>query len=323
VRRNGSYLGVRFAVHVAAEVTLVELEGFLDAHFLPGQDDLPLWRIEVAGSGPLEAASACAAEVSVWSEPSGAVTITNWTHCIRHHVAPPGASPWLLAQDVYCGIRRLAIATHGACVMLHATCVKAGGRVIALLGEKGSGKTVAMHRLIMRHGASYIAGDKICVWLTPDGGVGCSGLISAVRVKLEDAALLRDAPAHEAVFARARELAADSDRLLGDKVCMAPPEYCRLARAEILPIARPDVLIFLGNGGLDNHRIYDFSPVESAQPETRRVCAVLNSESASRVLDALSRQCASYASGVRPDVAGLMDLISNRVSTVTSISSSE
>ena len=314
VQREGCYLGVRFAVHLSPELKLGELDGFLDSHFAacaPGP--APGWTIRVIPEtdSPLSVGRG----ISLWTEPSGTVTLTDWDYRIRYHSVPKRADGWLVIQDVYCGIRRLAMITHGACAMLHAACVKIRGRVILLLGEKASGKGVAMHRLIMQHGACYIAGDKVCVWLDRQGVPACSGLISAVRIRLADQSLLADAPAHASAFARATELASGPSRLLGDKVCLAPAEYCHLTRTAALPLARPGVLILLGGGTAAHHRIDDASPVAAAEPETRRLSAVLNSENADRVLEVLTGVCSSHACDRRPDSAALKALIDSSASS--------
>ncbi|HVZ39269.1 MAG TPA: hypothetical protein VHI13_08340 [Candidatus Kapabacteria bacterium] len=117
-------------------------------------------RIVPAGGGAFRMYEADAA-IAAYFNPAGRSIVIE---------AAEGVSGDRLVQTVYAITRLLLLASladRGGRV-LHAGAVAAGDAAVAIVGEKGSGKTTLVTALLAE-GAAYVASDRLFVWRDGDG----------------------------------------------------------------------------------------------------------------------------------------------------------
>jgi hypothetical protein len=246
----GRYLGLGFAVDVAAGFSPGVLAGFLDAYCDRRAPDDTGGIDQRFHLGPAHAAPALGA--SAVRDRGGAWRVDDPVAGTRWYLGDGDAASFGVVQDLYCGLRRIAARRLTRAALLHAAAVQLRDRTLLFLGDKASGKSFASYACMLS-GADHVASDKICMWASPLG-LRCAGLIGSIRLAPADAAHFAGFTTHAAVRERLRTAARDPARVLGDKICLDPSELCRLVGVRPIHTSRPTTLVILeprGDIGLE------------------------------------------------------------------------
>jgi hypothetical protein len=121
-------------------------------------------------------------------------------------------------------------------VMLHGSAVEKGGRVVAFMGPRNSGKTTGLLALVIRRGFNFVSADRIGLCLEQSGDVELAGVPGRCNIPL--VAFAAGAPA-----APLREEIALSAAIRG-KVLVDAERLARLGKTGVTPKGQLSTIVF-------------------------------------------------------------------------------
>ena len=241
----------------------------------------------------------------------------------RTYAVDRSVDPVEAAQDIYCGVRRLALQSCSEVVLLHAAAIHVDARTILFVGPKAAGKSTVLFTALLGSGAALVSSDKLVLRNSFDNKLISTSLVESIRVSQDNLRFLEPSTSNNQFTAYCHQPANWAGaKLQNGKLAISPHLMQQLIGRPMVLESQPSAVVVLDgkygpprlDAGLDAAMVQAELEQNMLDDIGRFECGLKNDKVVEKeFVRKLLTQCTIYRLRGKPNRSQLLAMISDLV----------